>query len=318
MPTVTMSTTEGQKHHGLLGFIASVQQIYAESKIIILGCLASWLLCRSNFGLVWLLFILACCRTQYGLYIRRVKRIIRDEVYRYESRKTLQRGESAEWVNIVVGKLWHLYERRVCAELVRYVNAELARKTEGHNPQRVIVHSMETIERPLQITKVKASSKPDSPNFVLEVHFRVDIEPVNGHQHLHFLDAPLIDMTVVHEHPDRKHSDLSVHIRQFTGSGIVQLEFDFQSMRPHLLRPHIEISEKPAMDCTIRTISQHHFPFHFSHSVDWRKTVERQIREGLSRAFHQPLPLPFNVFGESIMLSIMRGLWHWHRYRDGL
>lgn len=313
-----MRTIEGQNHHGLLDFIDSVQQIYAESKIIIVGCLASWVLCRSHFSLVWLFFILACCRTQYGLYTRRVKRIIRDEVCRYESQKLLHKGESVEWINIIVGRLWHLYERRICAELVRYVNAELARKTDGENPQQVVIQSLEGIERPLRVTKIKAPSKPESPNFFLEVHFRVDIEPVNGHQHLHFLDAPLIDLSVVHQHPGRKHNDLSVHVRQFTGSGIVQLEFDFQSLRPHLLRPHLEISEKPAMDCTIRTISQHHFPFHFSHSIDWRKTVERQIREGLGWAFHQPLPLPFNVFGESLWLSIMKGLWHLHRYRDGL
>lgn len=313
-----MKTVKATKHHRLVEFIHSVQQIYSESKVIIVGCLASWLLCRSKFGLVWLIFILACCRTHYGLYIRRVKRIIRDEVNRYESRKILQRGESAEWMNIIVKRLWHLYERRLCAELVRYVNAELARNTDGDNPQRVVMHSVTGIERPLRITKIKSPCQPDSPNFFLEVHFQVDIEPVNGHQHLHFLDAPLIDMSIVHEHPDRKHNDLSVHVRQFTGSGVVQLEFDFRSMRPHLLRPHLEISEKPSMDCTIRTISQHHFPFHFAHSVDWRKTVERQIRDNLGRVFHQPLPLPFHLFGESVWLSIMRGLWHLHRYRDAL
>ena len=314
-----MTMAKGQDPHELFDLMGTVQQVYSDSKIIVVGCLASWALCRLNFSFAWLFFILACCRTQYELYIRRVKRVARDEIYRYEARRTLKRGESVEWVNTLIGKLWHLYERRICDELVRYINTELAQKTDVQdNPQRVVIHSLEVIERPLRITKVQTYSKPDSPNFILKAHFRVDIEPLHGHQHLRFLDAPLVDMSIIHERPDRKHHDLSVQVRQFTGSGTVQLEFDFQSMRPHLLQPHLEIQEKPEMDCTIRPISLHHFPFHFAHQVDWRKVVERQIREGLGRAFHQPLPLPFNLLGEGLTLSIMRGLWHWHRYRDGL
>ena len=312
-------TAKGQEHHELLDLMDAVRQIYSDSKIIIVGCLASWVLCRLNFSFVWLLLILACCRTQYGLYIRRVKRVVRDEIYRYEARKTLQQGESVEWVNTIVGKLWHLYERRLCDELVRYINAELARKVDvEHNPQKVVIHSLEVIERPLRITKVKAYSKPNTPNFILEAYFLVDIEPIHGHQHLHFLEVPLVDMSIVHERPNRDHHDLSVQVRQFTGSGTVQLEFDFQSMHPHLLQPHLEIQEKPEMDCTIRTISHHHFPFHFAHHVDWRNVVERQIREGLKRTFHQPLPLPFNLLGEGLMFNIMRGLWYWKRYQEGL
>lgn len=316
MPTMARATPEVEKPIDLL---ASVYQTYTESKIIVVGCLASWFLCRLNFGFAWLILILAFCRTQYNLSIRRVQRAIRDELRQYQTRKTLERGESVEWINIIMGKLWHLYERRLGDMVVRYVNAELARKGEVEgNPQRIVVHSLEVIEKPLRITKVKAYPKPGSPNLILEGQFSVTIQQPYGRQHLHFLDAPLVDLSIVHEQPDRKHHDLAVHIREFTGSGVMQLEFDFQTMHPHLLQPHLEIQGKPHMDCTIKTISHHHFPFHFAHQVDWRKVVERQIREGLGRVFHQPLPLPFNLFGEGIILKIMTGLWHWHRYRDEL
>lgn len=298
-------------HPESFDLLAAIQQTCSESKIIIVACLASWLLCRLNGGAVWLVFILACCRTQYNLSLRRVERAICDELRRYQAQKTLQHGESVEWINTIVGKLWHLYERQICDELVRYINAELARR-EGieDNPQQVVIHSLEMIEQPLRITKVRTYSKSDSPNFILEGDFSVKIQQPHGHQHLHFLDAPLADLSIVHERPDRKHHDLAVQIKQFVGTGVVRLEFDLQSLHPHLLQPHLEIQEKPHMDCTIRTISHHHFPFHFAHHVDWRRVVEQQIREGLGRAFHQPLPLPFTFMGEGMMLKLMRALWH--------
>lgn len=237
-------TAKGQEHHELLDLMDAVRQIYSDSKIIIVGCLASWVLCRLNFSFVWLLLILACCRTQYGLYIRRVKRVVRDEIYRYEARKALQQGESVEWVNTIVGKLWHLYERRLCDELVRYINAELARKVNvEHNRQKVVIHSLEVIERPLRITKVKTYSKPNTPNFILEAYFLVDIEPIHGHQHLHFLEVPLVDMSIVHERPNRDHHDLSVQVRSSQGRVLCSWNSIF-SPCTHTSCNHISRSKK--------------------------------------------------------------------------
>ncbi|KAF7597390.1 hypothetical protein BBP40_006333 [Aspergillus hancockii] len=296
-----------------LGF---VEQTYKESKLIIVGCLASWTLCRLNFRFIWLVLVLAVCRTQYQVSIHRVERAIRDELVRYHSQKTLQHGESLEWVNGILGRLWHLYQQRICDRIVQYINAGLAQRAEDANAQKVVIHSLALVEQPLRFTKVMTYSKPQSRNVIFEGHFRVDLSPPRDHR-THMLerhhDGPLIDMAIVHEKPDRKNHDLVVHVKQFTGTGIVRLEIDFEGLEPHILQPQIELQDQPHIDCTIKTVSQHHFPFHFAHHVDWVKVVEKQIREGLGWAFHRPLPLPFHFLGEKFWVKMMTWWWHFNR-----
>lgn len=286
-----------------------IEQTYKESKLIIVGCLASWTLCRLNFRFVWLLIILAFCRTHYQVSVRRIERAIRDELRRYHSQKVLQRGESVEWVNEVLGRAWHLYQRQICKRIVQYVNAGLAQRSEDSSPQKLVIHSLAVVEQPLRFTKVMAYSKPQSRNLIFEGHFCIDLRPPDD-QRMHLLDLvhsdePLINLAIVHEKPDRKNHDLVVHVRQVTGTGIVRLEIDLESLEPHILQPQIELQDHPHIDCTIKTVSQHHFPFHFAHHVDWRRAVEKQIREGLGWAFHRPLPLPFHFFGEKFLIRMM-------------
>ncbi|KAI9931407.1 hypothetical protein ASPWEDRAFT_66683 [Aspergillus wentii DTO 134E9] len=301
----------GKSKEQPIDLVDVISQTYSESKIIVVACLTSWLLCRLNFGAAWLLLILAFLRTQHQLSLRRAERSIRDELIRGQAEKTLQKGESVEWINSVIGKLWHLYEPQICNQIVRYVNHELGGQVDS---KKVVIHSLALFEQPLRVLKIKAYSKPNSPNFILDAEFCLKITPPDDHR-VHLLEIgahePLIDMAIVHTNTDdHKAHDLAVQVKNFTGTGVVRFEIDLESLHPHLLQPHIELEEKPKMDCTIRTISHHHFPFHFAHHVDWRRVVEMQIRAGLGRAFHQPLPLPFGIWGEGMMVKIMRGMWH--------
>ncbi|KAE8383748.1 hypothetical protein BDV26DRAFT_250726 [Aspergillus bertholletiae] len=294
-----------------------IEQTYKESKLIIVGCLVSWTLCRLHFRFVWLLIILAVCRTHYQVSIRRIERAIRDELHRYHSQKILQRGESVEWVNEALGRAWHLYQRQICKRLVQYVNAGLAQRSDDSSPQKLVIHSLAVVDQPLRFTKVMIYSKPQSRNLIFEGHFRIDLRPPQD-QRMHLMDIvhtgePLIDLAIVHEKPDRKNHDLVVHIRQVTGAGIVRLEIDLERLEPHILEPQIELQDQPQIDCTIRSVSQHHFPFHFAHHIDWRRAVETQIREGLGWAFHRPLPLPFHFLGERFLVKMMTWWWQLSR-----
>ncbi|KAE8151658.1 hypothetical protein BDV25DRAFT_152419 [Aspergillus avenaceus] len=293
-----------------------IEQTCKESKLIIVACLVSWTLCRLHFRFIWLVFVLAVCRTQYQVSLRRIERAIRDELRRYHAQKVLQRGESVEWVNGILGRVWHIYQRRIVDELVRYVNTGLARRDADASAQKVIIHSLALVEQPLRFTKVMTYQKPESRNFIFEGHFRVDLSPPEDHR-AHMLERihtePLLDMAIVHDKPDRKNHDLAVQVRHFTGTGVLRLEIDLEGLEPHILQPQIEMPEPPQIDCTIKTVSQHHFPFHFSHHVDWRKLVEMQIREGLGWAFHRPLPLPFHFFGEKFLVKMMTWWWHLNR-----
>ncbi|KAB8233412.1 uncharacterized protein BDW43DRAFT_86944 [Aspergillus alliaceus] len=296
-----------------------IEQTYKESKLIIVGCLASWALCRLHFRFVWLLLILAICRTQYQVSIRRVERAIRDELHRYHAQKILQHGESVEWVNSVLGQVWHLYQNRIADQIVKYINAGLAQRSDDSSAQKVIIHSLAFVEQPIRFTKVITYSKAHSRNFIFEGHFQVDLKQPYDHR-MHMLERHgevLIDMAIVHEKPDRKNHDLIVHVKQFTGTGMLRLEIDLESLEPHILQPQIELQDHPQIDCTIRTVSQHHFPFHFAHHVDWRKVVEKQIREGLGLAFYRPLPLPFQFVGEKFLVKMMTWWWQLNRaYHD--
>ncbi|KAE8356683.1 hypothetical protein BDV28DRAFT_126734 [Aspergillus coremiiformis] len=295
-----------------------IEQTYKESKLIIIGCLASWTLCRLNFRFFWLLFILAICRTQYQVSIRRVERAIRDELHRYHSQKVLQRGESIEWVNGILGRVWHLYQNQISDRIVQYINAGLAQRGADTSAQKVVIHSMALVKQPLRFTKVFAYTKPQSRNLIFEAHFRVDLSPPSDPR-THSLEKahgePLIDMAIIHEKPDRKNHDLVVHVKRFTGSGILRLEIDLEGLEPHILQPQIELQDHPQIDCTVKTVSQHHFPFHIAHHVDWRKVVEKQIREGLGWAFHRPLPLPFHFLGEKFLVKMVTWWWQLNRGR---
>lgn len=301
----------------------TIEQTYKESKVIVVGCLASWTLCRLNFGFVWLILLLAVCRTQYQVSIRRVERTIRDELHRYHGSKRLQRGESVEWINVALERVWHLYERRICDYIVRYVNAGLARPGSETPAQKVTVQSLASMDHPLRFTKFTTFSKPEAPNWILEGHFRVDLAPPWIWDPRHHLvershAEPLIDMTIAHSRQEHRHHDLLVQVRQFTGTGTLRLEVDFEGAEPRIHPPLIEFHDQPQIDCTMRTVSQHHFPFHFAHHVDWRKVVGMQIREGLGWAWHRPLPLPFFHFlGQRLVVRVMTWWWQLHHaYHD--
>lgn len=292
--------------------LSNIEQTYTESKIIIVACLTSWTLCRLHFSSVWLFLLLAICRKAYQLSIRRAQRAIRDDSRRYHAQKILDRGETVHWVNLLLDKVWHLYERPISERIVRQVNAGLPQG------QRVVLRSMASVERPLRLNRVRVSYQGNKGNMMLEGDFTVEIRPFQAPGfHLAERNAePLIDLTVLHS-TGRKHQnhDLEVQVREFVGAGVIRLEIDCQSLQPYILQPQIELQGQPKMDCTVKTLSQHHFPFHFAHQVDWRKVVEMQIREGLGWAFRSPLPLPFSL-GENALVKIMRLLWQMDRYWD--
>ncbi|EAW08557.1 uncharacterized protein ACLA_032930 [Aspergillus clavatus NRRL 1] len=289
-----------------------LEQTYAESKIIIVACLTSWTLCRLHFSSIWLFLLLGICRTAYQLSIQRAQRSIRDESRRYHAQKILGRGETVHWVNHVLDKVWHLYERPICEHIVRQVNAGLP------PGQRVVLRSLASVERPLRLNRVRISHYGKPGNMILEGEFVVEIRPFQapGFHLVERITEPLIDLTVL-QSAGRKNQnhDLEVQVREFVGAGVIRLEIDCQGLQPCILQPQIELQGQPMIDCTVKTLSQHHFPFHFAHQVDWRKVVEMQIREGLGRAFRSPLPLPF-ALGENALVKIMRWLWQMDRCWD--
>ncbi|RHZ57465.1 uncharacterized protein CDV56_101833 [Aspergillus thermomutatus] len=288
----------------------TIEQIYSESKIIIVGCLASWALCRLRFGCIGLLLVLSICRTYYELTTRRIQRAIRDETRRHHAQRILARGETVHWINELLDRIWHLYERPLCEQIVQHVNAGLSRtvsKPGEPAPQRVVLHSLASIERPLRFNRVHIAHRPDSDTMILEGEFTL-------HQTAH---EPLINLRVHHHtnpHKQTSH-DLEIQIREFTGVGILRLEIDCSGSHPAIRQPQIELRGQPKMDCTVKTLSHHNFPFHFAHHVDWRKVVEMQIREGLGRAFKSPLPLPLvKLLGEGLLVKILQWLWQVERY----
>ncbi|KAL5359247.1 hypothetical protein BJX96DRAFT_148057 [Aspergillus floccosus] len=290
----------------------TIEQIYKESKVIIFGCLASWTIYHLRLGVVGLILLLAVCRTYYELSLRRVERAIRDETRRYHAKHILHRGESVEWMNGILVRLWHLYQQRICDQIVQYVNRGLAGRPDTGEPpaQKVVIQSLALVEHPLRILHIHTYTRPESGNFVIEATFRVDLSPPPEHHRLHLRTRePLVDLVIVHDkQQDRRQHDLAVQVRQFTGTALVRLEIDFQGDEPQLLQPQIELQGQPQIDCTYRSVSQHHFPFHFAHHIDWRKVVEVQIREGLGWAFHRPLPLLHLVGGKLLIRMVT---WWW-------
>ncbi|KAA8643713.1 hypothetical protein EYZ11_006329 [Aspergillus tanneri] len=292
----------------------TLEQIYKESKVIVVGCLASWTLCRLNFSFPWLILLLAICRTYYQLSIQRVERAIRDELRRHHGSRKLQQGESIEWINVVFGRVWHLYQSRICDHIVRYVNSGLVRPGNETPAQKVIVQSLASMDQPVKFTKFIVHPKPDSPNLILEGRFQIDLTPPwvwNARRHLveRSHTEPLVNIAIVHRKQDHQQHDLMVQVKTFTGTGTLRLEFDLESAEPRIYPPQIELQDPPQIDCTMRTVSHHHFPFHFAHHVDWRKVVGMQIREGLGSAWHRPLPLPFLHLGERLVMRMMTWWW---------
>ncbi|PYH98454.1 hypothetical protein BO71DRAFT_371145 [Aspergillus ellipticus CBS 707.79] len=292
-------------------------QTYNDSRIIVVVCLAAWVVGSFDLGFTWLFFVLAVCRAYAVVSLTRVQRVIRDECRRYHAIKILARGETVEWANGLLERFWHMYQNQICDHIVRYVNNGLARRLLGESgtaPQKVVVHSLALIDLPLRFTRVFVHPKPSSPNLIVEGQFQVNIAPHPSHRHLiERAGHPLIDLTIEHDKTSRDYRhrdhDLAVQVRRFASTGTLRLELDLEGDHPFLLQPQIDLQEHPKMDCTIKSISQHHFPLHFAHQVDWRRVVEMQLREGLGWAFHRPLPLPFSS-GERWLLRVVTWWWH--------
>ncbi|RAH64993.1 uncharacterized protein BO66DRAFT_227932 [Aspergillus aculeatinus CBS 121060] len=298
--------------------IGSIEQTYTEARVIVLVCLASWLVGQFRFSFAWLLFVLAASRTYTKVSMKRMQRVVRDDCQRYHATKILAHGETINWVNEILQRLWHMNQAQISEQIVRYVNDGLARRTwtePDTPPQKVILHSLALIELPLRMTRVFVHRKPSSPNLIFEGRFQVNLAPHGSEHHglLEVFEHPLIDLTILrdvdehdrHRYHSHHHHNLAVQVRQFTSQGSLQIELDLEGEQPALLQPHIELQEQPKMDCTIKSISQHHFPFHFAHHVDWRRVVEMQLREGLGWAFRRPLPL-----GERWLIKMMTWWWH--------
>ncbi|KAL3257356.1 hypothetical protein ABHI18_006919 [Aspergillus niger] len=294
-----------------------LQQTYDDSRIIVFVCLISWIVGRLDLGLTWLFFVLAVCRTYAVVNLTRVQRIVRDECRRYHAHKILSRGETVEWVNGVLQRFWHMYQTQICDHIVRYVNNGLARRAiteNGTTPQKVVIQSLALIDLPLRFTRVLVHQKPSSPNLIVEGQFQVNLAAHPTHHHLiESSGHPLIDLTIVHDKSSgdshHRNHDLAVQVRQFKSTGSLKMELDLEGDHPALLQPQVDLQEHPNMDCTIKSISQHHFPLHFAHHVDWRRVVELQLRVGLGWAFHRPLALPFTL-GERWLFRVMTWWWH--------
>jgi Ca2+-dependent lipid-binding protein len=307
--------------------VLTIEQTYSESKIIILGCLTSWTLCRLKFGCVWLILLLYICRTYYKLTTRRIKRAIRDETRRYHARKILAAGETVNWLNELLDRIWHLYEQPLCQQIVQHVNAGLSGGISipgKPSPRRVVLHSLAPIEHPIHFTRVKVVQRPDSDTIILESEFTLRIRQLHTHGfHLfhHASNEPLVNLRVHHTDKKGADHDLEIQIRELVASGILRLEIDCSRSHPAILQPHIELRGQPNMDCSVRPLSHHTFPFEFEfpHHVDWRTVLEMQIREVLRRAFKTPLSLPLSLpfvglLGERVLVRTMRWLWQVERY----
>ncbi|OJJ45896.1 hypothetical protein ASPZODRAFT_133764 [Penicilliopsis zonata CBS 506.65] len=329
-----------------------IDQPLAECRVIVVVCLVSWTLSRLHWSPVWLLLVLAVCRTRHRVCLGRTERSLRDELERQEARQRSQtHGESVEWVNGLLDKLWTQYEQPLCARAVRYINGELAATA---STQQIVLGAVETFPQPLRWNRVRVSSaSPGSANLILEGEFEIEIAPPLVHRHrrhrhrhrsrsrsrsrqlLRRGQAPLVALSIRYNQTAvaAGQHDLAVQIYRFSSRGRVRVELVLDAEQPQILPPQIELADRPVLDCTLRTL---HHEDHDLHDDDDDDDDERggKHRKHLHFPFHFAHHIDWRRVVESqiraglgrafheplaltaFWLRLTRWFWHFHEEKQ--
>ncbi|KAG4085383.1 hypothetical protein H8356DRAFT_1088025 [Neocallimastix lanati (nom. inval.)] len=105
-----------------------LQSIRDECGILVMGCLASWLLTRIGFSIYWTIFVMAATLMSYITYNNRKKHLYYNKerkAYQQKVRLNSENPETLNWLNYILRKAWPTAEPLIGGIVMENVNGIL-------------------------------------------------------------------------------------------------------------------------------------------------------------------------------------------------
>lgn len=269
---------------------------YHNAAVIVFACLSSWTIAVLGGGLGWVFLVVATCGTYYRTSIRRVRRNVRDDIYRELQKARLEDDtESLEWINSFMVKFWPIYAPVLCSTIVSSVDQVLSTSTPAFlDSMRMKLFTLGT--KPPRLEHVKTYPKANDDIVMMDWKFSFtpnDVADMTQQQIKHKTNPKII--LEVRLGKAMISTGLDVIVEDMAFSGMMRVKLKLQLPFPHIERAEICFLDRPTIDYVCKPLGGETFGFDINFVPGLETFIMEQIHANLGPMMYAPNVFPIEV-----------------------
>ena len=270
---------------------------YHNSAIIVLACLASWVVAVLGGGLGWVFLVMAACATYYRTSLRRVRRNIRDDITREMAKNKLETDhETLEWINSFLAKFWPIYAPVLCASIIQTVDQILSISTPSFlDSMKMKQFTLGT--KPPRLEYVKTYPKAEDDTVLMDWKFSFtpnDTEDLTARQIKNKVNPKVV--LEIRVGKGRISKGLDVIVEDMACVGTMRVKVKLQLPFPHVERVEICFLDRPTFDFVCKPLGGDMLGLDITSIIPGLETfIHEQIHGVLAPMMYAPNVFPIEI-----------------------
>lgn len=269
---------------------------YHNAAVIIFACLSSWVVAILGGGLGWIFIIMAACSTYYRTSLRRVRRNIKDDIYREMAiTKSNEGQESLEWMNSFLYRFWPIYAPILCQTIINSVDQVLSTSTPAFlESLRMKTFTLGT--KPPRMEYVKTYPKDSDESLTMEWKFSFtpnDVSDMTARQKANKINPKIVLEVRIGKGIISKGLDVIVEDMAF--SGIMKVHIKFQLPFPHIEKVDVCFMGRPDIDYVCKPLGGDTLGFDINFIPGLETFIKDQIHANLEPIMYHPHIFPVEI-----------------------
>ncbi|TBU34912.1 tricalbin [Dichomitus squalens] len=271
---------------------------YHNAALIVVAVLVTHFLTRFNFGMGWVLIILAFCNTYYSTSMTRTRRAARDDIQR-ELVKTRfsaeDEVESAEWMNSFLARFWLIYEPVLSRTIVASVDQVLSQNCPPFlESLRMSTFTLGT--KAPRVDKVKTFPRTEDDVVLMEWWFSFtpnDTSEMTKKQKLSRVNPKVI--LSVRLGKGFASAAMPVLLEDMTFSGHLKVRMKLMTNFPHVQLVDLSFMEKPYFDYALKPLGGETFGFDVNNIPGLSAFIRDTVHSILGPMMYDPNVFTLNL-----------------------
>ncbi|KAH8086661.1 tricalbin [Cristinia sonorae] len=289
--------TEGEGKHKYILDAFLHEQYYGEwyhsAGVIVTTVIVTHFLSRFNFGLGWILIVLAFASTYYSTTTARFRIRARDDIQReLVKSRLLSEHESADWLNNFLDRFWLIYEPVLAMSITATVDQVLSTNCPTFLDSLRLTHFTLGKKAP-QIVRVRTHPQTAEDIVMMDWTFSfiphdTSDKPGNKNKNPKIILAVRMGKGVAS-------ATIPVLVENMSFSGIMRVRMKLMTNFPHIQLVDLSFLEKPVFDYVLKPVGGETFGFDVGNIPGLSSFIREMIHSIMGPMMYDPNVFTLNL-----------------------